>query len=69
METIVISAEWTDEEMEAVVDMLPEKPEQACHLLMVLACSVALELGLAKADFLAEIEKCFDMAESEVGLQ
>lgn len=69
METVVISAEWTDEQAEAVVDMLPEAPEQACHLLMVLACTFAMELGLQKTHFLAEVEKCFDLVVSEVGLQ
>lgn len=69
MDFLKVECEWTDEDAEAVVDQLPEDTAQACHMLMVLLCAVALEIGMSKSNLTDEIGKCFDVAESEVGLQ
>lgn len=38
--------EWTHEQAQAVVDMLPRKPTQAMHLLVSVTAAFAVEFGV-----------------------
>jgi hypothetical protein len=64
-----IEGTWSQEDLDAVVDGLPDDEMQALHLLITLVASFAVQIGMTRESLLENIERGFEVNQSVGGIQ